>query len=84
MATLTAAQLDELRQNCSASASGNIGAIKPQVNAALQAIEDYCENTAKAGFASAIEAAAPGIFNAGKKKILVAYYFRQKFTREGV
>ena len=83
MAILTADQLTELRQRFAATLA-TLGVTKAEVNAALQAVEDYFENTARAGFGAAIETAVPAKFTAAQKKRLVAYWLLQKFTREGV
>jgi hypothetical protein len=53
------------------------------IDAALQAVEDYFEATAKAGLNSAIETAAPGVFTGPQKKLLIAYFIMQKASREG-
>lgn len=87
MATLTGTELVELRNGCEASvrtAGVAIAYTKAQINAAVQAVEDYTETTARAGYGAAIEVAAPGVFNAAAKKRIVARYFQQKFRREGV
>lgn len=87
MAILSASQCDELRQGITAStekAGVAVNYSKAQMNAAIQAIEDYFENTAKAGFGSSIEAAAAGVFNNAAKKRIIAHWLRQKFVREGV
>ncbi len=81
MAVLNTAELAELRQSL---AEGKVVSwTKPQINAGLQAIEDWFEAN-KGNLGSAIEAVAPGAFNAARKKELVAYWLRQKFRREGV
>jgi hypothetical protein len=81
MAVLTAAQLTELRQGVARGVT-SINYTKAQANAALQALEDYFENTARAGFSSAIEAAAPGVFTNAQKKQLGKYWLLQKAGRE--
>lgn len=80
MATLTPVDLAELRQDV-AAASTSVGHTKPQVNAALQSIEDWFE-ASRPSIAAAIEAAAPTIFSAAVKRRLVKYWLRQKFGRE--
>lgn len=80
MAILTTDQLAVLRR--SAFPAENATWTKAEVNAALQAIEDYFETTARAGLGAAIEAAAPGRFSNARKKRLVAYWLLQKFDRE--
>jgi hypothetical protein len=81
MAILTASQLTELRQACSRSGIA-INYTKAQVNAGLQAIEDYFENTVRAGIATAIESAAPGVFTNAQKKQLAKMWLLQKYGRE--
>lgn len=84
MATLTATELAELRLAC-ASSQATVGYTKAQINAALQAIEDWFENTARAALNTTINTAtSPLVLSAPVKKILVAHYLRQKFAREGV
>ena len=81
MAILTGDELAELRR--AMAANGTVTWTKPQINAALQAIEDWFEAN-RVALGAAIEAAAPGLYNATRKKRLVAYWLRQKFVREGV
>ena len=80
MATLTAAQREEIRRD--ASYAFPVTWTKPTVNAAMQAIEDWVEAN-RAALGAAIEAAAPSAFTAAQKKYLVARYFRQKAERDG-
>lgn len=81
MAVLTAGQLADLRNDY--QAGGAVNTDKPTLNAAEQAVEDYFENTFRAGVAAAIETAAPGVFtNAQKRRIVTAYLWR-KFQRGG-
>ena len=79
---LTDTELAELRQQM-ARASATLAWRKANVNAALQTIETWFEAN-RAALGAAIEAAAPGYFNATQKKQLVAYWLEQKFRREGV
>ena len=83
MATLTNKQLAELRRQLAAGSS-SVTWDKVVVNAALQAIEDYSEATARAGLIAAIEAAAPGVFTLTQKEMMMAFFIRQKAMREGV
>lgn len=78
-AVLTGEELAELRRQIVA---GIVNYTKIQVNAALQACEDYYEQTARVGFAQAMEAAAPGVFTNAQKKRIGAAFFRQKARRE--
>lgn len=80
MAVLTADQLAELRRE-NAAVVGTVTYTKPVINAGLQAIEDWFEAN-RAGLGAAIEAAAPGAFNAAGKKRLVKFWLRSKFGRE--
>lgn len=82
MATLSAAELGEIRKKLARGVT--VMWSTPQANAALQAIEDYFEDTAKAGLNSAIEGAASGVFTAAQKKKLVAFFILQKSRRESV
>lgn len=82
MAVLNGDELAELRQRM-ASKRAAVTWTKPQVNAALQAIEDVFE-ASRASFGTAIEAAVPGVFNALQKKALVAHYLGQKSGRDSV
>jgi len=81
MATLTAAQMSTARNSCERIDS-SIGYTKAQINAALQACEDYFENTARAGFGGAMEAAAPGVFTAAQKRRIGRFYLLLKFGLE--
>ncbi len=93
MASLTVGELAELRQ-AMARGQVSVGWDKPTINVALQAIEDFFEgtitgpmvgSTVKAAIAGAINAATvPFVFSGLQKKRLVAFWFRQKFRREGV
>ena len=80
MAALTGDQLTRVRQDACATQTLNV--TKTQLNAAIQACEDYYENTARAGFGAAMEGAAPGLFNATQKKLIGKYWLLSKFGRE--
>ena len=80
MAVLTSVQLQELRR-ISEPNRAPIAHTKAQVNAALQAIEDWFEAN-RAALGAAIEAAAPGIFNITQKRALVKFWLLKKFERE--
>ncbi len=82
MAALTDLEKAFLRRRMS-SGGATVNWTKPQVNDALQAIEDYIETTAKPGISAAIETAAPGVFSAAEKKLLVARYLKQKAPKDG-
>jgi len=81
MAILTTDQLVQLRQMAAAEAA-TVTWTKPQVNAALQAIEDWWEAN-RASLGTAIEAAAPGKFTVAQKKALGKYWLWQKYGRGG-
>jgi hypothetical protein len=80
MATLTGAELDPIRRGAAEAIAMNT--VKANLNLAIQACEDYYENTARAGFGAAIEAAAPGVFTANQKKQIGKYWLQSKFGRE--
>lgn len=80
MAVLTTSELSALRREVAAE-GGAVDYTKPTINAALQAIEDWFEAN-RANLGAAVEAAAPGSFNAAAKKRLVKFWLRQKFGRE--
>jgi len=77
---LTAIQLAAIRQDFVATLT-IINKTKPQINVALQAIEDWFEAN-RAALGAAIEAAAPGTFTAAQKLKLVKFWLRSKFDRE--
>jgi uncharacterized protein Smg (DUF494 family) len=81
MATLTPTQLTQLRQQVAASLT-SIGFTKPQINTALQALEDWYETSGRAEAGAAIEAAAPGVFTGPQKVKLGKYWLLQKAGRE--
>lgn len=83
MAILTPAQLAQLRRRV-ARGQVPITWSKPPINAACQAVENYFEDTGRAAIGAAIEAVAPGEFNAAQKTRIVAFWLWQKFNREGV
>lgn len=82
MATLLHQQITEIIRQMEKKVT-EVGWDRNQIKSALQAIEDYTEGTAKAGFNSAIETAQPGVFGTAQKALLVAYYILQKAFREG-
>jgi len=77
---LTAIQLAAIRQDFVATLT-IINKTKPQINVALQAIEDWFEAN-RAALGAAIEAAAPGQFTGAQKLKLVKFWLRSKFDRE--
>ena len=80
MAVLSPLELAELRRAFAKVAP--VTADKPTENAAFQAIEDYFENTSRAGFGAAIAAVWAGS-TTPQKKALVAVFLGQKMKREG-
>lgn len=82
MAILSVKELAELRRACARNVTP-VTWTKPQINAALQAIEDWFEAN-RASLGAAIETAAPLQFAGPLKKRLVAFWLRQKFGREAV
>ena len=81
MAILSSTQYADLRQ-AAARESVTVTWSKAQVNAALQAIEDWFEAN-RAALGVAIEAAVPGVFSAAQKRALVKFWLAQKFARGG-
>jgi len=69
MAVLTGRQLARMRRKL--SDVGTVTWVKPEVNAALQAIEDRLQ-ASRAVLNSDIETAAPGVFNAAQKRLIFA------------
>ena len=81
MPLLTAQQLASLRSDV---ARGQIPVTwdKTQINAALQAIEDWFESN-RAALNTAINAAtAPFVFPAGIKRLILLFFLTQKAGRE--
>jgi len=77
---LTAIQLAAIRQDFVATLT-IINKTKPQINVALQAIEDWFEAN-RVSLGTAIEAAVPGQFTGAQKLKLVKFWLRSKFDRE--
>jgi hypothetical protein len=82
MATLTAAELTELRQG--SCREQTVDFTKATINAALQAIEDWYETNKATGSTAIDTATSPYVFSNPFKKRLFAYWNKQKFGREGV
>ena len=81
MAVLSSDQLTDMRKKMAVGET--VVWTKPQLNAALQAIEDWYE-TNKVAIGTAIDVAtAPLVFTAAQKKKLGAYWLLQKASREG-
>ncbi len=81
MAILTEEQKTEIR-NYVATSGVPITYIKSQIGTAMQAVEDFFENTGRAAIGNAIETAVPGVFTAQQKKLIVKYWLLQKAGRE--
>ncbi len=84
MAVLTVDELARLRQDVEAETSP--ACVKAVLNAASQAIEDYFENTARAGLSAALDAATQPLgvtFSVVEKRRLVKVWLRRKFERGG-
>lgn len=81
MAILTADQMTQIR-NLVEKSGVPIDYRKTQINAAMQAVEDFFENTGKAAINNAIETACPMIFTAFQKKQIVKYWLLSKTGRE--
>lgn len=83
MATLSASELQTLRQTMTRQFPPTW--TKPQVNAALQAIEDRVRLAAtQTAISNDIEAAAPGVFNAAQKARLFGVWCVSAAARLGV
>ena len=82
MAILTATQLAQL-QNLSESERPPITHLKPQLNAAFQAVEDWFEAN-RASLSTALNTATtPLILTPSQKRALVKAWLLQKFERGG-
>lgn len=82
MAVLTSDQLCDIRRDLAREFAA-VGYTKAEVNAALQAIEDWFEAN-RASLGSAINAGtAPFVFTNPQKVALVKYWLRKKFERGG-
>lgn len=82
MAILLPDDLTVLRQQ--SARDQTVDYTKAQINAALQAIEDFFEANRGAISAAINTATAPYVFTAAQKRRMVAYWLQQKFGREGV
>jgi hypothetical protein len=82
MATLSAAELQAIRNRCAERPGAVTTLTKAQVNAGAQACEDFLTNNA-AAVSSAIDAAiSPGTLNAAGKKKLFAEVVEAKYQRD--
>ena len=80
MASLTPVELAAMRRKLAARHSPQTWN-KPQVNAALQVVEDALV-AIRFSVAADIEAAAPGVFNVVQKKLIGAFAIRRFADRE--
>ncbi len=83
MALLSQMELADLRRNVRRSA-GDVSWTKPQINAAVQAIEDWFVQNRSSLVTAINTATGPFLFTGAQKKALVGYWMKQKFGREGV
>jgi hypothetical protein len=81
MATLAAAELQAIRNNCAATQTVNY--TKPQINAAAQAVETFLTNNAAAISAAIDAATTPLVLTVTQKKKLVAEVVAAKARRDG-
>lgn len=77
---LTADQRTTLRQLIAANLATQTWT-KPQVNAALDALDDWFETSGRAAAGAAIEAAVPGVFTGPQKRVIGKYWLA---TRSGL
>lgn len=80
MATLTATELQEIRNGCAQSQTVNY--TKPQINAAAQACEDFLTNNAATISTAINTATSPFVFTNAQKKAIFAYAVYMKFLRD--
>ena len=82
MAILTSEEVTTIRRLC-ADELGTVNYTKPQVNAAIQGVEDWFE-TNRSSLVVAINAATGQfIFIPAQKRAILKYWLRQKFERGG-
>lgn len=79
MATLTTVERDWLRQRCASLCSPQTWT-KPQINQALQTLEDDWATFLNRA-STDIEAAAPGVFSLAAKKAVLRAFLEQKVLR---
>ena len=81
MATITPLDCDPIRQFVREKAPGHL-ATKPQLNAAVQAIENWFEANRSQLNAATNAATSPLVLSATEKKALLAAYLKLKFGKE--
>ena len=82
MATLTAMQLAEMRQQFVRKLNDVVDFDKPTINAAFQAIEDWYEANKTQISGDINTATSPYVFTPQQKKWLGAYWLLRKAGRE--
>lgn len=84
MATITSSELTSLRQETSKDPSMSLNYLKSEINAALQALEDWYDDPAtKTEVSNRINTAtSPHVFTNNQKKKIAKYWLRNKFGRE--
>ena len=75
-------ELDTLRQEV-AKESDEVTWVKPDINAALEALDTWWVTSGRADAASAIEIVSPAIFNNTQKKRIGKFWLRHKFNGGG-
>ena len=82
MAIMTLQQNVDIEQRM--ARQGGVTWVKPEIRAAIQAIEDQFETGCRPSLEAAINTAtAPLILTAAKKKLLIAFFIQQKAGRDG-
>ena len=82
MVLLSSDEATKIRQEC-ARAFPTVDYIKPQINAAIQGIEDWFEANRPSLSAAINTATGPFIFTNAQKVALVKYWLASKFERGG-
>jgi hypothetical protein len=83
MAVLTPTQLDKIRQEVCRNVT-DVNFTKPQINAAIQAVEDWFEANRPAISTAINTATSPLVLTVAQKKQVVAYWLLYKFDVERV
>jgi hypothetical protein len=82
MATLSAAELQNIRNGCASQSGIPVNYTKAQINAAAQACEDFLTNNATAVSTAINTATSPLVLTAAQKKAIFAWVVEQKFERD--
>lgn len=80
MATLSATELQQIRNGCAETQIVNY--TKTQINAAAQACEDFLANNAAAVSTAINAVTSPFVFTNAQKKAIFAYVVLQKYLRD--